>query len=161
MISQYDMGPWDNGSHDFWNTYRIKKDITRNQIKIQNILRHAVGTVACRVYLQATALQPPGSHPGSRSRSSGLWLRAGGWSLQPHPRGFFSGGIRGDDCCSPRGSHPHFGDPYRNLCFGVSKTHGELNGFDFSPRKTQCSESSNVKNTWWNEQCYTESVKNM
>ena len=24
-----------------------------------------------------------------------------------------------------------FSDPYRNLCIGVSKTHGEMHGFDF------------------------------
>ena len=52
----------------------------------------------------------------------------------------------------------NFGDPYRNPCFGVSKTHSKVGGREnlppqntvfeqLDPRKTQCFRSSNVKNT--------------
>ena len=38
-----------------------------------------------------------------------------------------------------------FSDPYRNLCIGVSKTHGEMYNCDLNPRKTRCFGNSTVK----------------
>ena len=52
-----------------------------------------------------------------------------------------------------------FSDPYRILCFGVSKTHGKMQRCDFYPRKTQHSGSSNVKNTPWNCHFCNEAIK--
>ena len=67
----------------------------------------SLGTPASR--LQSSEFRPP----GYRSRSSKLQLRAGGWSLQPHPGGFFLGRVRGAPGVRSRGLHPPWRGSWR------------------------------------------------